>query len=85
MATATNLQEARLIEDAGIDAIVAQGIEAGGHRGMFDVQAKDEELTTNQLVALLAKHTQLPIIATGELWMVLILNKHFLMAHLRLN
>ncbi|MBF0692264.1 nitronate monooxygenase [Providencia alcalifaciens] len=65
MATATNLQEARLIEDAGIDAIVAQGIEAGGHRGMFDVQAKDEELTTNQLVALLAKHTQLPIIATG--------------------
>ncbi|MEQ5127929.1 nitronate monooxygenase [Providencia alcalifaciens] len=65
MATATNLHEAQLIEQAGIDAIVAQGIEAGGHRGMFDVQLKDEELTTNQLVALLAKHTQLPIIATG--------------------
>src|SRR5690606_13195505 len=35
IATATNLTEARSIEEAGLDAIVAQGIEAGGHRGMF--------------------------------------------------
>ncbi|EFB72891.1 Nitronate monooxygenase [Providencia rustigianii] len=65
MATATNLHEARQIELAGIDAIVAQGIEAGGHRGMFDVQAIDQELTTNQLVIQLVKQTQLPIIAAG--------------------
>ncbi|MGO2306410.1 MAG: NAD(P)H-dependent flavin oxidoreductase [Providencia sp.] len=65
MATATNLQEARLIESSGIEAIIAQGIEAGGHRGMFDVQAKDESLTTNTLVSLLHRHTTLPIIAAG--------------------
>src|SRR5690606_35704980 len=39
MASATNLHEAALIEQAGIDAIVAQGIEAGGHRGMFDPES----------------------------------------------
>lgn len=65
MAAATNLQEAQAIEKAGIDAIVAQGIEAGGHRGMFDVQADDDELTTQALVKLLVQHTHLPIIATG--------------------
>ena len=65
MAAATNLQEAQAIEKAGIDAIVAQGIEAGGHRGMFDVQAPDDELTTQALVKLLVQHTHLPIIATG--------------------
>jgi len=65
VATATNLQEARLIENAGIDAIVAQGIEAGGHRGMFDPAATDERLSTSVLVRLLVKRTQLPIIAAG--------------------
>lgn len=65
MGTATNLQEAQLIEQAGIDAIVAQGIEAGGHRGMFDVDATDEQLTTYDLVQLLSQHIDLPIIATG--------------------
>ena len=65
MATATNLHEARLIEQAGIDAIVAQGIEAGGHRGMFDPAADDERLSTSVLVRLLAQHTRLPVIAAG--------------------
>lgn len=66
LATATNLREAQLIEQAGIDAIVAQGIEAGGHRGMFDVQAQDEGITTLALVELLAQHTRLPLIAAGD-------------------
>lgn len=65
MATATNLQEAKAIEKADIDAIVAQGIEAGGHRGIFDMQATDDQLTTQELVMLLAQHTTLPIIAAG--------------------
>ena len=65
MATATNLQEARAIEQAGIKAIVAQGIEAGGHRGMFDPQAADERLSTSVLVRLLVRKTGLPVIAAG--------------------
>jgi nitronate monooxygenase len=65
MATATNLEEARLIEDAGVDAIVAQGSEAGGHRGMFDPDQADEQLSTGVLVRLLVRKTGLPIIAAG--------------------
>lgn len=65
MATATNLQEALRIERAGIDAIVAQGIEAGGHRGMFDPQATDERLSMAVLVRLLVKRTKLPVVAAG--------------------
>ncbi|EKT61009.1 NAD(P)H-dependent flavin oxidoreductase [Providencia sneebia] len=65
MATATNLAEAKIIEHAGIDGIVAQGIEAGGHRGMFDVELKDEQINTHHLVNLLIKQTNLPIIAAG--------------------
>lgn len=65
LATATNLEEARLIEQAGLDAIIAQGIEAGGHRGMFDPAADDEQLSTAVLVRLLVLHTSLPVIAAG--------------------
>ncbi|CAM4162602.1 NAD(P)H-dependent flavin oxidoreductase [Bordetella muralis] len=65
IASATNLHEATLIEQAGIDAIVAQGIEAGGHRGMFDPEANDERLSTSVLVRLLVQRIRLPIIAAG--------------------
>lgn len=65
MATATNLIEALNIERAGVDAIVAQGIEAGGHRGMFDPEATDERLSMAVLVRLLVKRTTLPVIAAG--------------------
>jgi len=65
MATATSPREAKEIEAAGIDAIVAQGIEAGGHRGIFDPEATDEGLSTLMLVRLLARQTTLPIIAAG--------------------
>jgi nitronate monooxygenase len=65
MATATSLHEAILIEQAGIDAIVAQGIEAGGHRGMFNPEATDECLSTMVLVRLLAAKANIPIIAAG--------------------
>jgi len=65
MATATNLAEARQIEDAGIDAIVAQGIEAGGHRGVFDPNARDEQLSTAVLVQMIVRSTRLPVIAAG--------------------
>lgn len=64
MGSATNLDEARQVEAAGLDAIVAQGIEAGGHRGIFDEQV-DEEIGTFALVRLLARHCKLPVIAAG--------------------
>lgn len=64
IATATNMEEARKIEAAGLDAIVAQGIEAGGHRGSFD-GIEDAEIGTFALVRLLASHSKLPIIAAG--------------------
>lgn len=65
MATATNLDDARRIEAAGIDAIVAQGIEAGGHRGFFDPREHDDKLGTLALVRLLVRQTRLPVVAAG--------------------
>ena len=65
LATATNLTEARAAEAAGIDMLVAQGWEAGGHRGMFDVAATDEQLDTFTLTRQLARHSTLPVIAAG--------------------
>jgi len=65
LASATSLQEARQIEAAGIDAIVAQGIEAGGHRGVFDPAAYDEGLGTLALVRVLVQNARLPVIAAG--------------------
>lgn len=69
-ATATNLSEARAIEAAGVDAIVAQGYEAGGHRGRFEdlgdrVPTDDEQLGTLALVRLIVTHTSVPVIAAG--------------------
>jgi nitronate monooxygenase len=65
IATATSLAEARSAEAAGVDAIVAQGWEAGGHRGCFDPDAPDEQLGTMALVRILARETGLPVIAAG--------------------
>lgn len=61
---ATNLAEALAIEAAGLDAIIAQGYEAGGHRGVFD-PATDLQLGLFSLLAVLHKHCSLPIIAAG--------------------
>jgi len=64
-ATATSRDEARAIAAAGADAVVAQGIEAGGHRGVFDPEAYDEALPTHALVRQLAQQGALPVIAAG--------------------
>lgn len=65
LATATNLAEARAVAAAGADAVVAQGIEAGGHRGMFDLAAPDEGLDTMTLTRLLVREAGIPVIAAG--------------------
>jgi nitronate monooxygenase len=64
-ASATSVAEARKLAEAGIDAIVAQGYEAGGHRGMFDYAAHDDRLATSALTRLLVRQIHLPIIAAG--------------------
>ena len=64
-ATATNLAEARAIADAGLDLIIAQGWEAGGHRGMFDPAAPDARLPTQDLVRAVRRETVLPVVAAG--------------------
>ncbi len=67
LASATSLEEARRVQAAGIDAVVAQGSEAGGHRGIFDEHGADEQLTTRELVTLFRQHLNIPIIAAGGL------------------
>lgn len=65
LASATSLEEARRVEAAGVDAIVAQGIEAGGHRGVFEPEKGDAGIGTLALVRLIARHCRLPVIAAG--------------------
>ena len=65
LATATNVAEAVAIEAAGIDAVVAQGYEAGGHRGMFDPDIEDSRLGTLALTRVLTQTVAVPVIAAG--------------------
>jgi len=64
-ATATNFHEGKAIAAAGIDAVVAQGYEAGGHRGVFDPHASDDRLGTQALTQLLVSRLDVPVIAAG--------------------
>jgi nitronate monooxygenase len=65
LATVTSLTEAEQAAERGMDALVAQGYEAGGHRGVFDPDAADDRLGTIALVRLLATRATLPVIAAG--------------------
>lgn len=65
MASATSLREAKALEQAGIDVIIAQGIEAGGHRGIVNPDGPDERLSTAVLTRLLVKKCHRPIVAAG--------------------
>ncbi len=65
----TNLYDAELALNTGIDGLIAQGIEAGGHRGTFDADSdydfSSSALTTLELVERLRPLTSLPILAAG--------------------
>lgn len=65
LGSATSLSEARALAAAGVDAVVAQGYEAGGHRGVFDPDADDDCLGTVALTRLLARELDRPVIAAG--------------------
>jgi len=65
LGSATSVAEARAVAAAGVDAIVAQGYEAGGHRGVFDPDAHDDRLGTFALTRVLVSALPLPIIAAG--------------------
>jgi nitronate monooxygenase len=65
LASATSLAEARVVVAAGVDAVVAQGYEAGGHRGVFDPDAADDRLGTLALTRILVRNIDLPVIAAG--------------------
>ena len=65
IATATSLEEALAVKKAGMDAVVAQGFEAGGHRGVFDPAGDDAQLGTLALTRLLVVNSELPVIAAG--------------------
>ena len=65
LGSATSLDEARVLVAAGVHAIVAQGYEAGGHRGVFDPDAPDDRLGTMALTRLLVRQLDVPVIAAG--------------------
>jgi len=63
--SATTVAEARWLEDHGCDAIIAQGYEAGGHRGMFLTQDVSTQVGTMALVPQVVDAVKVPVIATG--------------------
>ena len=65
LASVTSLEEARIVVAAGVDAVIAQGYEAGGHRGVFDPKARDDRLGTFALTRLLVTKLNVPVIAAG--------------------
>ncbi|WP_434384627.1 NAD(P)H-dependent flavin oxidoreductase [Melittangium boletus] len=67
LGTATTVHEARLLEAAGVDGIVAQGSEAGGHRGTFAGPFEDAMVGTLALVPQMVDAVGLPVVASGGL------------------
>jgi nitronate monooxygenase len=65
-ATVTTVSEAKAAENAGADAIIAQGMEAGGHRGVFDAAKAELSLVgLLSLVPAVVDAVKVPVVATG--------------------
>jgi len=65
LSSATTVDEARWLEARGVDAIIAQGSEAGGHRGMFLSDDVATQVGTLALVPQIARAVKVPVIAAG--------------------
>ena len=63
--SATTVEEARWLETRGVDAIIAQGLEAGGHRGNFLSENLDTQIGTLAPVPQIARVVHVPVIAAG--------------------
>lgn len=63
--SATTLKEALWLESQGVDAIIAQGLEAGGHRGMFLTEDITTQLGTLALLPQILSSVKIPVIAAG--------------------
>ena len=62
---ATSIAEARALDDAGVDVIVATGFEAGGHRPSFLARAEDSLMGTFALTQLVSDRVKAPVVAAG--------------------
>src|SRR5215813_1278223 len=65
ISSATTVEEARWLEDGGCDAIIAQGFEAGGHRGMFLAKDVASQVGTMALTPQIVDAVKVPVIAAG--------------------
>jgi len=65
LSSATTVDEARWLEAEGVDAIIAQGADAGGHRGMFLTEDLKTQLGTEALLSQILKAVHVPVIAAG--------------------
>ena len=65
LSSATTVEEALWLESHGVDAVIAQGSEAGGHRGMFLGNDVSTQLGTFALVPQVASAVRIPVIAAG--------------------
>jgi nitronate monooxygenase len=65
LCSATTVAEAKMLEQAGVDAIIAQGAEAGGHRGTFTVDYRQALIGTLALVPQVVDAVSVPVIAAG--------------------
>ena len=65
LGTATTVEEALRLEAAGADAVVAQGAEAGGHRGTFVADFESSMIGTMALVPQVVDAVRIPVIASG--------------------
>ncbi len=65
LASANSVEEAQWLEAHGADAVIAQGFEAGGHRGMFLSENLTTQAGTFALVPQIVKAVRVPVIATG--------------------
>ena len=65
ISSATTVDEARWLEARGVDAIIAQGVEAGGHRGMFLSDDLTTQAGTFALVPQIVRAVSVPVIAAG--------------------
>lgn len=63
--SATTVEEARWLEARGVDAVIAQGFEAGGHRGMFLNMDISQQMGTFALVPNIVRAVKCPVIAAG--------------------